>query len=528
MSDNLENNKRDKENKHSIISFSEITPKANSGIENFAEHSIFFLDKIQSIYHLGIYILDVKTGYWTSSYQLNQLFEIDETYNRTINGWGNIVHPDEREMMLSYYSSYVIGQKKSFDKKYRIITIANKKEKWVHGKGELRFNTLGEPVQMIGIIQDISDQIHTQTQLNEKSTQLDHFFQMALDLLCVADTEGRFIRMNPEWQKLLGYSQDELENHKFLDFVHPDDLESTIKAISELKKQRQVLNFVNRYKRKDGTYKFIEWRSTPSGNRIYAAARDITERIEFENNLKKINLELKEANAQKDKLISIIAHDIRNPLNNILGLVDLLKNNYNISDFDDFETIISLLDQSTNQMYRLIENLLQWALTKTFSNSISIKEVELNELIYDSAILLTPIAKAKNIDIQIDAKRKYYVLGDENMIKTIFRNLISNAIKFSHPQSIIKIKCKQNNQFISTKIIDNGIGMSHEKLETIFSSTYFENSTGTTGENGSGLGLPLCNELVHKLGGYITVKSEPGKGSEFKIILNRSRNINND
>ncbi|MDQ2084908.1 response regulator [Herbivorax sp. ANBcel31] len=135
----------------------------------------------------------------------------------------------------------------------------------------------------------------------EKIEELDNFFEINLDLLCIADTNGNFHKVNREWGRILGYSKKDLEKRKFLDFVHPDDIEDTLKAMDKLGKQQKVVNFVNRYKGKDGRYKFIEWRSQPKGSLIYAAARDVTKRIEHENELEFQN------NFQE--IVSIISSD---------------------------------------------------------------------------------------------------------------------------------------------------------------------------------------------------------------------------
>ncbi|HNT36752.1 MAG TPA: PAS domain-containing protein, partial [bacterium] len=121
--------------------------------------------------------------------------------------------------------------------------------------------------------------------LREKSTELEIFFSSALDLLCIADTQGNLIRVNKEWEKTFGFSVEQLEGMKFLDLVHPDDLQETLEAVAKLERQEQVLNFTNRYRCRDGSYRLIEWRSSPRGSLIYAAARDITERRRAEEEL---------------------------------------------------------------------------------------------------------------------------------------------------------------------------------------------------------------------------------------------------
>jgi len=133
---------------------------------------------------------------------------------------------------------------------------------------------------------DITERKHAEEALQEKTAELDRFFSNAIDLLCIADTDGYFRRLNAEWEKTLGYTLDELEGRRFLDFVHPDDLAATLETIAALDEGRGVFNFTNRYRRKDGAYRWIEWRSYPAGNLIYAAARDITKRLQAEEALR--------------------------------------------------------------------------------------------------------------------------------------------------------------------------------------------------------------------------------------------------
>jgi len=140
--------------------------------------------------------------------------------------------------------------------------------------------------EVLAVVRDVTDQKKAEADLMQKTNELDKFFGASIDLFCIADTSGNFIRLNPEWESTLGYSLKELEGHRFLDFVHPDDVGPTIEATQTLSAQTQVLNFVNRYRCKDGSYRWIEWRSLPSGTLIYAAARDITERKRVEETLR--------------------------------------------------------------------------------------------------------------------------------------------------------------------------------------------------------------------------------------------------
>ncbi|HPC83231.1 MAG TPA: PAS domain S-box protein [Thermoanaerobaculaceae bacterium] len=138
---------------------------------------------------------------------------------------------------------------------------------------------------LLGVSVDITELRRTEEELRRKTEELDNFFSIALDLLCIADTDGVFHRLNREWERTLGYPIEDLEGRRFFDFVHPDDLQPTLEALGRLREQQQVLNFVNRYRCRDGSYRFIEWRSTPVGSLIFAAARDITERKRAEEEL---------------------------------------------------------------------------------------------------------------------------------------------------------------------------------------------------------------------------------------------------
>lgn len=162
----------------------------------------------------------------------------------------------------------------------------------VKTRGEERFTYIGSVEPLLDIsgvpeghlvfLQDVTDLRRTQDALREKTEEIDQYFNTSLDLFCIADTGGYFRRLNPQWEKALGYPIRELEGKRFLDLVHPDDMQSTLDAMQDLRGQHEILDFTNRYRHRDGTYRWIEWRSFPKGERIYAAARDITEHHEAE------------------------------------------------------------------------------------------------------------------------------------------------------------------------------------------------------------------------------------------------------
>ncbi len=380
-------------------------------------------------------------------------------------------------------------------------------------------NEQGKLTGVRGTARDITEIKKSDQLIREKSEELDRFFSTALDLLCVADKEGRFIRINPEWEKVLGYKTDEILNKRFLDFVHPDDISSTIEITNQLIQGKEALNFTNRYLCKDGSYKFIEWRSAMEGNIIYAAARDVSQRIELEDNLIQSNKDLKEINVQKDKFIYIIAHDLRNPLHNIISISDLLNLHFKDNNPEDNHKLIQLLAESTHSMYELIENLLNWALSQTGKLTIHPSVIPLGELTQKTINQVLPIATAKNIEFINKVPKNINAWADETMMSTVLRNLLSNAIKFSHHDSRVELFCNRNSKTVILEIKDYGIGINPQFVEGLFLLENAYLKKGTSGEKGTGFGLPLCRELMKKQSGNIWATSNPNKGSSFFVEI---------
>lgn len=387
-------------------------------------------------------------------------------------------------------------------------------------------NNTGEPEFFVATVLDTTkglkaekERREAEQKLTEKIEELDRYFQMSLDLLCIADTSGRFIRLNPEWEKVLGYSLAELEGSIFLDYVHPDDIQNTLDSIAKLKAQVQVLSFENRYRCKDGSYRWIEWRSQPMGELIYAAARDITTRKNNEVTLKQYAEELKESNATKDKFISIISHDLRGPFQGFLGISDMLANEIESLSKDDIIEMSSHLNKALNAQFNLLNDLLSWSKINSGKMKFAPVMMKPSELIDYTYTMLDSAAQVKNIQLikEIDEDCCYY--ADYEMIQLVLRNLVSNAIKFSNANGRVMIKIENRDGFVKTSVIDDGVGIPEKELENLFRLDKHYTTAGTSNEKGSGLGLLMCKEIIEKHGGSISVESIENKGSCFSFIL---------
>ena len=240
--------------------------------------------------------------------------------------------------------------------------------------------------------------------------------------------------------------------------------------------------------------------------------------------LKDKNDKLTELNATKDKLFSIIAHDLKSPFNALLGFSELLLENHARYDNKKLETYIKLINDGLKKTYRLLENLLSWAQVQTGIIKFTPEKINIESLINEIILLMTEAAGNKEIKLISKTENNLLVNADKNMIDTVIRNLVSNAIKFTSKEGDITIKShtitdKNNQKFAEISIKDSGVGITPEIQTKLFSITENISTKGTENEKGTGLGLILCKEFVEKHGGEIWVESEVEQGSEFLFTI---------
>jgi two-component system, sensor histidine kinase and response regulator len=246
---------------------------------------------------------------------------------------------------------------------------------------------------------------------------------------------------------------------------------------------------------------------------------EINERKKMEASLKYSESQLKELNEAKDKLFSVIAHDLKNPFNSILGFSDLLLKNLTDYDYEKIRAFVSLINTSAQNAYLLLQNLLEWAKTQTGQHTVNKEELNLTELIQQVCCGYSCDAQLKNINLCFNPEKEIACLADVNFLKTVLRNVIGNAMKYTHQGGRVDITTKQNNYQTEIIISDNGIGMSDETMKHIFSLNGKCSVDGTAQEKGSGLGLILCREFIQLQEGNLIVESKLGKGSRITIQL---------
>lgn len=286
----------------------------------------------------------------------------------------------------------------------------------------------------------------------------------------------------------------------------------------ELKQEYRFIN--NKYKKLLSEMMKI----TSIGDKNYKKIMDANEKIRQQKlELEKLNLQLREANATKDKFYSIVAHDLRNPLQFLLLSSDLLETEPAANGSESVKKFISKVFKTARNLSELLENLLQWSLSQSGGMDSRPKTIELHMLAMESIDYYTDIANDKGINLICKVPEGTYVVADEEMIKSVFRNLIGNAIKFTGSGGTVTLKTRRKGEYVTISVMDTGVGITKEVLEKLFHFGETNPTSGTAKEKGTGMGLILCKEFVEKNGGELTVTSTVGKGSVFKFFLKTGR-----
>jgi two-component system, sensor histidine kinase and response regulator len=347
---------------------------------------------------------------------------------------------------------------------------------------------------------------------------------------------GKSLYSNPALQEILGYDENEIIINPFVDFFHPDDKPLVIERMKKRSMGELINNsFQARVIRKNGDIRFVEVVTSTFkiNNEQYnqAIITDITEKKLAEQALKESETKLLQLNTDKDRFISILGHDLKSPFNNLLGLSEILTEDIRKLDIVEIEDIANNINKSARSTYNLLEDILLWARAQQGKIPFNPQNLSFKDICMNILETLIPNAKAKNIVINYSSADHLNVFADNDMLKTVLRNLVTNAIKFTNNGGTIRIRAEQTDSKTKISVSDNGIGIPPENLTKLFDISEVITTKGTAKETGTGLGLLLCKEFVEKHGGKIWVESKYGKGSDFKftmpIFTDQANAINN-
>jgi PAS domain S-box-containing protein len=477
-----------------------------------------------------------KTGVWEfwinekkyfSDKNLKALYGFnDDELSENLEDWSALVYEDDRKEMTKIFEKFIKSSQKQFKYEHRIY----KKDGsvgWVIDRGVLFQPDHKKPLRLIGTTTDITEKKNSELAVIKSEARFRSIFENSGTGMAILELDGRFTQTNPAFRKILGYQENELNEMNFRDITHPGDLDKSVQLTMELLRNEEYENrFIEkRYLSRNGG---IIWALTNvsllrdlEGKPLYfiAQVQNITERKKTEDQLIQYADELKILNAAKDKFFSIISHDLRSPFNSLLGITEYIYQSYKDLSSAEIRESVKNIYSSSQKLYNLILNLLEWSRLQSGRFETDKTEIELENLIDEMRNLYTESATAKNISISTEIPKNLFILADKYMIETILRNLISNAIKFTKAGGKIKIKAIAKGSFVEIAVIDNGVGITKENLKNLFRIDEQFRRDGTANEKGTGLGLILCKEFVEKNSGTIAVESEERKGSRFSITI---------
>lgn len=333
------------------------------------------------------------------------------------------------------------------------------------------------------------------------------FFDMSLDFMCIAKTDGFFKILNPNFTNQLGYSTEELLAVPFVEFVHPDDIESTINETKKLAEGHSTIGFVNRYLKKNGDYIHLHWtcQPDPETGELFAVAHDITD-------LKEIERKLKKSNEQLDQFAYIVSHDLKAPLRAIATLSTFIEEDLGSALTGEISETFALLKSRVSRMEALINGILDYSRVGRKTEELEL--VNMSELLDELLDSILPETKF-TVNIQDNFPDVMY---SRVQLNQVFQNIISNAVKYHHHDSgVIDVSWKEIKGFYEFTVKDDGPGIApayHEKVFGIFHTLQSRDEIESTG-----IGLSIVKKIIEEHGGTIHIESEEGKGSSFIFTI---------
>ena len=343
------------------------------------------------------------------------------------------------------------------------------------------------------------------------------FFTASLDLLVIRDAEFKIVKVNQAWERVLGYRTEELEGQLMISFVHPDDVAATRSQMQRIEIERDVKGIINRYRCRDGSYKYLEWRARQEGGLVYGIARDVTERLAIEAEMAEAKAAVEAASKAKSEFLANMSHELRTPLNAILGFSEVIRDQVlgdAPSAWTKYRDYASSIYASGTHLLSLISEVLDLSKIESGGYRLYIEQFDMQAVIRDSLVLVRPQAERAKVSIlPVDVGGDVTVDADMRAIKQVIVNLLANAVKFTPGGGEIEVRCYEENGTVHVRVRDSGIGIAEELLESVFEAFHQGDAKLARQYDGTGLGLSVCRRLIEMHGGRIWLESTPNIGT---------------
>ncbi len=370
------------------------------------------------------------------------------------------------------------------------------------------------------------------TERKKAEDELSKIFNLSADLICIVTLKGNILKINPAFERALGYKHKEFTKKTIFDFIHPEDIQNTIDTVKDkLRNNESIIKHENRYICKDGSIKWFSWISQPLYEKgiAFSIARDITSNKFYEKELIKAKEKAEESDRLKSSFLANMSHEIRTPMNGILGFSKMLEDE-SLSP-EKRKQYIEYVNTSANQFLSIINDIIDFSKIEAGQLELNTDDVDLNKMmagLYGQFESLRKSQERSSIMINYSTVFKdsdCYIVGDEARIRQVLYNLLCNAMKFTHKGEIEFGYILKDDSALVIFVKDTGIGISKNKLTIVFEKFRQEDESFTRKYGGTGLGLPICKGLVKLMGGKIWVESAKGKGSTFYFTIPFKRSV---
>lgn len=425
----------------------------------------------------------------------------------------------------------VMNEQKSVFNVQHAIEWPDKRMVFLSINASPKFNENNEFDGMVASIEDISERVLRDKQLKEISTFREMIIKNAAEGLCVCHNCEEFPYVNfTVWnyqiEKITGYTLEEINELGWYQSLYKDEAirEKAIARMGAMREGEDIISEEWEITTKSEQKKTISISTSiisieGETTHVMALITDTTEKRKQREEIRKHNEELKRRNEVKDRFMSILSHDLKGPMGAQLELLMTVLDDFESCETERLKKYVQVMFENSKSSYDLLENILNWAKVQIGAHGIKSENFFLKDIILETIDLYKVALSSKQLDLHLDIEHKCMIQSDKNIVKTVLRNFISNAIKFSYEKGVVGVKVLRLDNKCVISVKDNGVGMSDKVAAGLLQKQETFTTRGTKQEKGNGLGLSICKDMLDSLGGSIWVESKEGEGSKFSFTV---------